>query len=152
MPRPSKNKGSPSGNILENIVRDIRALNASQLILAQKLKHIIRNEKILGRNLLVLNKKLKKMEEGGLGVSAGGEASEETLTKLDEIQSGLSKLGERLSNLENELEKVKQTYAKSELVQEMKYVVDTINPLEFVTYRDIDRLINEKLGKKAETR
>ena len=51
---------------------DIKAMNASILVITQKIKYIVRNEKILGRNLIILNKKIKDLREQGLS-SAGGE-------------------------------------------------------------------------------
>jgi hypothetical protein len=30
----------------------------------------------------------------------------------------------------------------------MKYVVDAINPLEFVTYKDVERIVEEKLKRQ----
>ncbi len=122
---------------------DVRALNTSILVISQKLKYIIRNEKILARNMLVLNKKIKALQEGGLPRNPDSEGG---------MGGGFSDMGRKLAenseliiSLQSELELVKETYAKAEDLKEMKYVIDSINPLEFVTVKDL----NEALGKHA---
>ncbi|MBS3063279.1 MAG: hypothetical protein J4203_05405 [Candidatus Diapherotrites archaeon] len=152
-------QGVPRGlnpPVFDSVSRDIRALNSSILIITQKMKFLVRNEKILGRNVLVLNKKLKSLEDhSGAGASVGGASTLEMQGMADRFSTELSRLNERLAYLENELQRVKDTYAKLEPVQEMKYVVDSINPLEFVTYAGLDKILEERLNalkQKAEKR
>lgn len=151
----SKQQAQPKkGMPVSDINRDIRALNASILIISQKMKYLVRNEKILGRNLLVLNKKLKQLESGG---SAKGGVDE---TQFSELRDQLAYIKEKvegtaakLSELQAEIETVKENYAKDASLKEMKYVIDSINPLEFVTYKEVERLVEEKLnaGKKSKS-
>ena len=62
MPHRRAVKGKSSGYSMEDIIRDIKALNSSVLLLSQKMNYLVRNEKILGRNFIILNKKLKAVE------------------------------------------------------------------------------------------
>ncbi len=134
--------------ILSNIQKDIRALNASILIISQKMKYLVRNEKILGRNLLVLNKKLKELES-----AKGGGISEEQLkqirTELAELSSAIEKNSTAVADIQLGFGQIKENYAKAGELKEIKYIIDSINPLEFVTIKEIDSIIEQKLkGKK----
>ncbi len=131
--------------VLSELREDIRSLNSSILVIGQKMKYLVRNEKILGRNLIVLNKKLKTLEEriatgqiGGKVVK--GEASAELLERVDE-------LNRKINELQAELSSIKQGTASQEQLQELKYVIDSINPLELVTLEQVKELIEEK-GKR----
>ncbi len=136
---------------IDSMIRDIRALNSSILIITQKMKFLVRNEKILGRNVLVLNKKIQGIAERGAGASAAAGGSSADLQAMgDRVSTELSQLTERIAYLESELQRVKDTYAKLEQVQEMKYVVDSINPLEFVTYQGLDKILDERLAELKE--
>jgi len=134
------------------MARDIKALNSSILILSQKIKYLVRNEKILGRNLLVLN---RKMGETASRPAAGAGISGEQLAPLQNSLNALNETLERnsaaIEGIRSDLELVKETYARAESLKEVKYVIDSINPLEFVTYRDVNQLIDEKLGGKKKT-
>lgn len=138
---PQREQGAFSGGISE----DIKALNSSILIISQKMKYVVRNEKILGRNLVVLNKKLRNLEdkvESGSGSAVSAE-------KLAEMVELLRKMGERLAIIDAELSEIRDTYAQKEQLQELKYVIDSINPLEFVTLKQVNELIDQKIGKKG---
>jgi hypothetical protein len=145
---------SKAPDIFGKINSDIRALNSSILILSQKLKYIVRNEKILGRNILVLNKKLRDSEMGG-GGHGSGLSSEELASLRGEIanlSNIVSKQSEAISELQIGVQQIKDTFAKAEDVQEMKYVVDTIKPLEFVTRKDVMQLVGEEHEKKSKAK
>jgi len=136
--------------IFSGINADIRALNSSILVISQKLKYIVRNEKILSRNLLVLNRKLKALQ--GQGFQGQNIGSSSIAPELESLSKTLSSNSEAIARLQSELEYVKQNYSKAEEVQEMKYVIDSINPLEFVKLKDVEEIVSEKLsgakGKK----
>ena len=144
-------KGVPSRatEILSKINSDIRALNSSILVLSQKMKYVVRNEKILGRNLLVLNKKLKGLESGGLqgGVTTSGEVGS-IRNELANLNSVVSKQSELLSEMQSAILEMNDKFAKQEELKEIKYVIDAINPLEFVTRGDLEKLIENKLKGK----
>ena len=144
---------SKAPDIFGKINSDIRALNSSILILSQKLKYIVRNEKILGRNILVLNKKLRDSEMGG--GRGSGLSSEELASLRNEIASlsnTVSKQSEAINEMQVAVQQIKDTFAKAEDVQEMKYVVDTIKPLEFVTRKDVMQLVGEEHEKKLKAK
>src|SRR3989344_8612547 len=130
-------------DVFGKINSDIRALNSSILILSQKLKYIVRNEKILGRNILVLNKKLRDSEAGGFhGSSMSSEDLFSIKNELASLSNTMTKQSEAISELQVAVQQIKDTFAKAEDVQEMKYVVDTIKPLEFVTRKDVTQLVD----------
>ncbi|MAG22056.1 MAG: hypothetical protein CL943_01995 [Candidatus Diapherotrites archaeon] len=141
-------KGAPkkASVVLSQLREDVRSLSSSILIIGQKMKYLVRNEKILGRNLIVLNKKLKSFEEkvasGELGGKGkGAEISAETLKNLEGMES-------RINTLQAELASIKHGVASQEQLQELKYVIDSINPLELATLQQVKDLIDEKIAKK----
>jgi vacuolar-type H+-ATPase subunit I/STV1 len=137
MGRPDRRKKS-SGNapVSGGSIRDdIRALNSSILLITQKIKYVVRNEKILGRNLIVLNKKLKRLEEKVVSpqnISGSGANSEE----VEDLRKKIDLLGAQLSDLQ-------QRMVSKEDLKELKYIIDSINPLEFVTIKQVKDLIDK---------
>ncbi len=137
-------------NFIGKINSDIRALNSSILILSQKMKYMVRNEKILGRNLVVLNKKIRG------GDMAGGSFSGEGSEGASQIQNELARINEKLeehsnllAELRSDVDTIRETFAKEEEVKEIKYVIDAINPMEFVTRKDIGEIMGKKAEQKA---
>jgi len=144
----AKKISGPAQGVFSKITDDIKALNSSILIISQKINFLVRNEKILSRNLIVINKKVKEAQEGrqqGISDSSSGSARE-----LSEINLRLSEFSEKIARLESEIENIRQNYAKSEQVSEIKYVMDSINPLEFATIKDLQEATgsSSKKGKK----
>ena len=133
---PPMQQGVPSqGGIRE----DIRALNSSILLIAQKIKYLVRNEKILGRNLVVLNKKIKTLEEKIIaspegGGSSGGASSEELIA-----------LTQKVALLEAQIEDLMMRAALKEELKELKFVINSINPLEFATLSQVRDLIDKRI-------
>lgn len=119
------------------INRDIRALDASILMLSQKMNYVVRNEKILSRNLIVLNKKIADIEsrvsggtgEGGIG-TAGSDAAA-IQDKLDALSSTILRIEARLSGLEKAIGNGNGTgkYATKDEMKEVKYLLDMLSPL-----------------------
>ncbi|MFH1752029.1 MAG: hypothetical protein ABH821_03785 [archaeon] len=140
--RPSS-QVSPFGRILQ----DIKALNASVLLLSQKMKYLVRNEKILGRNLLVLNKKLKALQESG--VSGGGKLPEGFTEEFNVLKEQQKTLSNDVEGLRSILEDLKTSFVKTGDFKELKFVIDSINPLEFVTVKQVEELIDRKLKGEA---
>tara|TARA_Y100000310_G_scaffold309701_1_gene354087 strand:- start:435 stop:863 length:429 start_codon:yes stop_codon:yes gene_type:complete len=138
----ARNREPPKG--VQRILNDIRSLNSSVLLISQKMKYVVRNEKILGRNLIVLNKKIKGIEEkittGTLGRGGDTADSETAQALLNELEQ----TNKRLARLEVEIDDLKQSMATKETVQEMKYVVDTINPLEYATIEQVRDMVDKK--------
>jgi vacuolar-type H+-ATPase subunit I/STV1 len=134
MPRPDRNNIQAQNNAPVGGVReDIRALNSSILLMTQKIKYVVRNEKILGRNLIVLNKKIKTMEEkANMPKDLGGEGvnSEDIVT-----------LKKKLEMMQAQLDDISQRMVSKEELQELKYIIDSINPLEFATLSQVKEMI-----------
>lgn len=122
----------------QGVFQDIKALQSSLLVLRQKIKYLVHNEKILGRNILVLNKKIASagsLSNNGSGASS--EKIEEILTKLEDLES-------RMKGIESSLNMFSKRYARAEDLKEMKYVIDNINPLEYVTIDQAKKLLKEE--------
>jgi len=142
MGRPSRVKSAPPHQQSGGIGADIRALNSSILLMTQKIKYIVRNEKILGRNLIVLNKKIKTLDEKVVLGPQGG-ASE-----VDSEQ--VSSLKQKIDLLEAQIDDLQSRLATKEDVKELKFVIDSINPLEFATLDQVRDMIEKSKGKKVE--
>jgi hypothetical protein len=114
---------------------DIKALNSSLLLMTQKIKYVVRNEKILGRNLIVLNKKLKSLDEkiNNPQKVAGGEVNSE---EINELKQKLELLSAQVLDIE-------QKMVTKEELKELKYIIDSINPLEFVTLSQVKDMIEK---------
>lgn len=149
---PNERKPMKASILLGRLQEDSRSLNSSLLVIAQKMKYVVRNEKILGRNLIVLNKKIKAIEEklatGQFGSGTGtGALSEELGQKLEES-------AQKTAELEARLQQLSESTATKEEIQEMHYVVDSINPLQFITLdqaKDLmqgKKIIQKEKGKK----
>ncbi len=137
------------GAIIMGMQEDLRALNSSILIISQKMQYLIRNEKILGRNLIVLSKRIKEIEAGGI---SGGSVSESGLNELrSQLEDSTLKVGEygqKILELQATIDEMKEQYAKQEQLKEIKYVIDSIHPLEFTTIKQVEELIDKKLKQK----
>jgi uncharacterized coiled-coil DUF342 family protein len=120
------------------ISSDIRALNSSILLITQKMKYFVRNEKILGRNLIILNKKLKELDEK---VGSPIQGSSVSAPELQE-------LSQRIASLEEELRVLKQEMVTEDSLKELRYIIDTINPLDFATLEQVRAMIDEALVRK----
>lgn len=133
------------GMLLQRQQEDIRSLNSSILVITQKMKYVVRNEKILGRNLIVLNKKLKALEEkiaaGDVGAKGSSGASPELTQKIEENER-------KIAELEARLQQFSESTASKEELQEMHYVVDSINPLQFVTLEQAKDLVSGKKPRR----
>ncbi|HIH10423.1 MAG TPA: hypothetical protein HA254_07205 [Candidatus Diapherotrites archaeon] len=138
IPQDSRIEGSkkPSGSTaIPKVSEDLRAINSSILIILQKIKFLVRNEKILGRNLLVVNRKVKDLQESGHNGPVAGTGGMDR--EIASLNSKVAELSERITLLGSEVENIRQNYAKAEQVSEIKYVIDSINPLEFATLKDL---------------
>ena len=144
---PQYSGASPQTYPVQGIASDIKALNSAILIISQKIEHLVRNEKILSRNIIVLNKRLKDLE----AAQSGGSSSEKA-AQLEQSLSAFSEKLERqaaqLSELSSQFYSLESKFASKPELQEIKYIVQAINPLEFVTAKQVDEMIERKLGQK----
>jgi hypothetical protein len=125
---------------------EIKALNTTVMLLSQKMAYLVRNEKILSKNILILNEKLNKLAENGSGQQGSSVDSEE----IEDINSKIADLYEKqkvmkqdLEYIKNSLDNLKENFVTKEELQELKYIIDTINPLEFVTYQQLKDLLKK---------
>ena len=124
---------------LIRIMHDIKALDSNIRLLAQQLKAVKRTERILARNIILLNRKVNSLREHAGGASTEG---------LDEIKSKLDRMEDQLYKLRDDVEMMKkqlQHVLTGDDLAELKYLIETINPLEFVTYRQVSELVEKKL-------
>ena len=97
--------------------------------------------------IIVLNKKIRTLEERissgefGAGASLGGGDVSQLLEKLEENNR-------KIAELEAQISQLKEGTASQEQLQELKYVIDSINPLEFATIAQVKDIIESKLGKE----
>ncbi len=139
----SQQQSSQSQQILPSVREEIRALNSSILVIAQKLKFIVRNEKILGRNLVVLSKKLNEVEsKSGSEVNLDSAISSE---QIKEIMSAIDENNRKISEVQAVLTELSENAVLMDKFQELKYVIDSINPLEFVTIKQLDSFVERKV-------
>lgn len=103
--------------------------------MTQKIKYIVRNEKILGRNLIVLNKKIKGLDEK-INLNPQGQSSETNSDEVSSLKRQIELLGAQVDDLQSRL-------ATKEDVKELKYVIDSINPLEFATLNQVKDMIDK---------
>lgn len=141
-----------AGIPLMDYAREIRALNSAVMLLSQKINYISRNEKILGRNLIILNKKLKALESRpsalstASGVDAAGIAALQE--QLEELRERVSANAHAISDLKQEIERLAETAATKERLQELKYVIDAVNPLDFVTVEQLQEALAQRAPRK----
>ncbi|MBT4192695.1 MAG: hypothetical protein HOE11_05280 [Candidatus Diapherotrites archaeon] len=134
-PERARSSSKSSRSATGNVRTDIRALNSSLLLMTQKIKYIVRNEKILGRNLIVLNKKLKKLDEK----TVSSDVVDGSGADLDEVIA----LQTKVELLEAQVADLQMRGALKEELKELKYIIDSINPLEFATLSQVKELIDK---------
>lgn len=153
MPHQRTEKRTNSGYTLEDIIRDIKALNSSVLLLSQKMNYLVRNEKILGRNFIILNKKLKALEQKKPSAySASPEISSEVNDLVEELNEKVQQNDFMLNEIKSDLNKMNSSFAKTEDLKELKYIIEAINPLEFVTLGQVKDLIEENKSVNIKTK
>lgn len=135
------------GEYLFSLNRDLKALNASVLVITQKIKYLVRNEKILGRNLIVINKRVRDIQTQ-VGSSEAHGVSDEVRTALQDLQKQVGALSQRLVEVEAKVDDAVSRSAKEEEVKELKYVIDNLNPLHLLTYDQAQEMMEKKLGGK----
>ncbi|VVB66864.1 Uncharacterised protein [Candidatus Norongarragalina meridionalis] len=106
------------GKDLIALQADVRSVETKIDLIVQKINTVEKNEEVIGRTIVAHNEKLKHIEEKGGG---GGDS-----TVKDELEEELSK-----------------KFATKAEVQELKYVLDTVNPLSFATIDQVKELLDE---------
>ena len=123
-----------SPQAVDELKMELHTLDSKISLIAQKIKMIEKNEEVIGRTIVLHNDKLRKLEEGGAGPSAGASVGGGDLDELKKSISDLQTLVEKCAT-------------KDEL-RELKYVLDTINPLDYATISQVKELLDERLGTR----
>ncbi len=115
--------------VIESMMADLRSLDSKLGLIAQKLRTMEKNEEVIGRTMIALNGRLKKLEEqaasGGFSTASAG----------------------RQASAAEDLDK---KFATKQEIRELRYILDTINPLEYATISQVRELLEEKMaGLKA---
>ncbi|MFA4946826.1 MAG: hypothetical protein WC607_04815 [Candidatus Micrarchaeia archaeon] len=106
---------------LESVKNDVRSLSSKVDLIIQKIGNIEKNEQVLGRTVVALNDKTKKLGEAAPAQQQGGGAPD--LGALD------------------------KRYALKADLQEIKYTLDMVNPLQFATVDQVKELIADAKKK-----
>ncbi|HEV8290052.1 MAG TPA: hypothetical protein VGQ00_03830 [Candidatus Norongarragalinales archaeon] len=118
--------------LLASVKSDLQTLDSKINLLNEKIRTIERNEEVIGRTIVALNEKVKKLEtsaaEGGGG--PGG--------AIDDLKAAV--------------EELRKNMASKQEVQEVRYLLDTINPLEFATLDQVRELLKEELARLKQTK
>ncbi len=131
---------------------ELQSLDSKIRVVAQRMRIIEKNEQIIGKTLVNHNKKIKELEAASGTRSSSVIASEQQPSVNNEQISELNTQVEKLNSLVADL--VKEINYNRELIDnmrqdinEMKYILDTVNPMEYVTINQVKDLIDEKLKK-----
>lgn len=149
---PGQSQGSPQAQYfsIPQLSSDIKAMNSAILIISQKIEHLVRNEKILSRNIIVLNKRLKEIETSlQSGTGSVGEKAQQLEQRLSELSGQVARHTLALEETAAQLSSLESKFAPKSELQEVKYIVQAINPLEFVTSKQVSEMIDQKLGQKG---
>jgi len=133
----------------------LASLDAKLKLIAQRLKILENNEQVIGRTLVMHNKKMKEFEtslaSGGGKVDVGklkSELKEEMKTELlatgGEIGLPLDEAPSRRES--SDIRDLKKSVGELRReVSELKYITDSINPLEYITLEQLNDVIDRKL-------
>ncbi len=137
MPHDSRSIG------LQELYSEIRALDSKIRVIAQRMMVIEKNEQIIGKTLITHNKNIKKlMEEKGL------KAEPINKNLMDEIKKSNEELKTLFSSIERSVrDNTKRISELEAQIAEIKYVLDNINPVEYVKIDQLEELLDEKLKK-----
>ena len=136
-----------ASDLLYQLREDVRAMNSAISILSQKMRHLTRNEKILGRNLIVLNKKIKEMDEG----SDSQQMSEELVKNFAGFEKEMGRVNKRIEQLNIVMASQSKKYVSSDELKELRYIIDSINPLELATLDQVKDIVKRELAARKKT-
>ncbi|MBI5636226.1 hypothetical protein HY993_04660 [Candidatus Micrarchaeota archaeon] len=103
------------------VQNDIHTLDSKITLITQKLQTIEKNMEVIGRTMIALNERIKKLESSKTDspLTASGKIDHEQMQKL---------------------------YATKQELNELKYVLNSINPLEYAKIGQVRELIEETLS------
>ena len=130
--------------LLMQLREDVKAMNSAISILSQKMRHLTRNEKILGRNLIVLNKKIRGMAEQDESQAA----PEAVLAKFDELKKEIAEQSKKIDELNLVISNLSRKFVTAEELKELRYIIDSINPLELATVDQVKQIVKAAIEKQ----
>lgn len=121
---------------VDAIRAEIKSVDSKLNLVEEKIKRLEAQNLTIANSLFKLTERIKKMEESGTGGSG---------QRVDSEQS------EDIKTLRETLEKgIKENEAIKNDLYNVKYTLGLINPLEFVTVRQVNELVNELFEQKIE--
>ncbi|MEM0372701.1 MAG: hypothetical protein QXO69_02570 [archaeon] len=133
---------------LQNLMAQLSAIDSRIRVMSQRMNVIEKNEQIIGKTLISHNKKLKELEAGGASVVTPSADLSELRAIDEEVKKTQTEINSLVSTLKDEVLRQKEIITKMrEDINEMKYVLDNINPVAYVTVDQVSDLIDEKLRK-----
>ncbi|MBI5224998.1 hypothetical protein HY989_03940 [Candidatus Micrarchaeota archaeon] len=116
---------TPQQKVFDSIRQDIHTLDSKISLIAQKLRTIEQNEEIIGRTIVTHNEKLSELDEKSDAPSAVNVAANSANTK-------------DYDSLKKQIEEIRKD------VSEMRYVLNSINPLEYATLDQVKDLLKDR--------
>ena len=123
-------------SIVDALKNDIHTLDSKITLIAQKMHTIEKNEEVIGRTIVAHNEKLREIEERGATATAEGAAAGVASADAEDFKRQMADFQKQLKALADDL-------------REMRYVLDSINPLEFVTASKVRELVREEMADEA---
>lgn len=141
---------SKSGIAVDNLLMELHALDSKMKVVAQRMKIIEKNEQIIGKTLISHNKKLKELErKGGISGPAPSTGREELRGLIDEFKRTSVDVHNTVEKAKAEIQKNKDLIAKIQVdIRDMKYILDSVNPVAYVTIDQVEDLVKEKVERE----
>lgn len=132
----------------EKFMNETRALNNDISMIAKRLKFFARNEKMIGTQISTLNSKLKTLKSRFDEISPslqqkGRETEKIESTELVASSSALKAIAISLNEIKKELTFLRENTISKEEFEEIKFLVNTLDPLKFATIDQVKELIEK---------
>jgi len=128
--------------VVDALRAEIKNLDSKVELLEEKIKTIENQNVTLANTIFKLNERLKSIESGG--GSSGQAQATRPRTSAETSSAGSSAGNENLEKIASDLDELKKE------VMQMKYTIGMINPLDFVTTRQVNELVKEAVNEKIE--
>jgi len=113
---------------MKSVVTQINVLNSKMQLIIQQLKKLESNFGVISRTVISQNNLVKELE-----------------AKIDSLESGTSSSATPFSRgLESE-KVIQEIENIKEELKEMKYVLDSVNPIAYVTIDEVSDVVDQKL-------
>ena len=126
---------------LDDIKVELHTLDSKISLIAQKIRMIEKNEEVIGRTIVMHNEKIHNIEVAAQGSSFG--AAQATAAQPAAGASMPTGSAEDVALLKKHVKELR------EQVSEIKYTLDSINPLNFITITQAKQLIADEMTKRS---